>query len=313
MFLSINEVEWHTENSSPSRFELALFALLAKGALHREELSEQGSSESEAGLPTLSGSSEGKGKNLMNSFSHLKLEPEVGNLNSKAGSEGCNTAHNLLVAGVVDCGTGDPDSRQSAQQTAYAQSNMEHMYSSGLEGSKTLKSSADTDVRNTSCAYVAASVGTRTSGLVNGGLAMEGPSEDNSFYRLDNNWLTRDQSRHGSSMMSSSCYGIMPNDWGKSGMPTLSWGGRVVGRRQIKNCAAENCGISGEDYDTFVNIFEGGFLLYSNMSFEALINVRKQLEQLGFPCKAVNDSLWLQVLCSDLFPSCMFLQFVNTS
>lgn len=308
-------MEWHTENSSPRRFELALFTLLAKGALHRAELSEQGSSDSEAGLPALSGSSKGKGKNLTNSFSHLKLESEVGNLSSKAGSEGCGTAHNLLaeLAGVVDCGAGDSDSRQPTQQTAYAQSNMEPMYSSGLEGSKMLKSSADTDVSNTSCAYAAASIGARTSGLVNGGLAMEGPSEDNSFYQLDNNWLTRDQSRHGSSMTSSSCYGIMPNDWGKSGMPALSWGGRVVGRRQIKNCAAENCGIGGEDYDTFVDIFEGGSLLYSNMSFEALLNVRKQLEELGFPCKAVNDSLWLQVLCSDLFPFCMFLQFVNRS
>ncbi|XP_010045920.2 uncharacterized protein LOC104434746 [Eucalyptus grandis] len=286
--------------SEEKRFELAVFTLLAKGALHRAELSEQGSSDSEAGLPSLSSSSQGKGKNLMNSFSHLKLESEVGNLSSTAGSEGCSTAHNLLaeLAGVVDCGTGDSDSRQSAQQTAYAQSNLEPTFSSGLEGSKTLKSSTDTDASNTSCAYVAPSIGARTSGLVNSGLAMEGPSEDNSFYHLDNNWLTRDQSRHGSSMMSSSCYGIMPNDWGKSGMPTLSWGGRVVGRRQIKSCAAENCGISGEDYDTFVDIFEGGSLLYSNMSFEALINVRKQLEELGFPCKAVNDSLWLQMLLS---------------
>ncbi|KAM7254752.1 hypothetical protein ACFE04_019993 [Oxalis oulophora] len=30
------------------------------------------------------------------------------------------------------------------------------------------------------------------------------------------------------------------------------------------------------------------------MSFESMLNVRKQLEELGFPCKAVNDGLWLQ-------------------
>jgi len=73
--------------------------------------------------------------------------------------------------------------------------------------------------------------------------------------------------------------------WGKSGMPTLSLGGSVVGRRQIKSCATENCGIGGEDCDTFVDIFEGGFLLYSNLSFEALINMRKQLEKLDFGAK----------------------------
>lgn len=44
-----------------------------------------------------------------------------------------------------------------------------------------------------------------------------------------------------------------------------------------------------------MNIFEGGSLLYCNMSFEALLTVRKQLEEFGFPCKALNDGLWLQV------------------
>jgi hypothetical protein len=31
------------------------------------------------------------------------------------------------------------------------------------------------------------------------------------------------------------------------------------------------------------------------MSFDSLLSVRKQLEEFGFPCKAVNDGLWLQV------------------
>jgi hypothetical protein len=45
-----------------------------------------------------------------------------------------------------------------------------------------------------------------------------------------------------------------------------------------------------------MNIFERGSLLYCNMSFDALLSVRKQLEEFGFPCKAVNDGLWLQML-----------------
>ncbi len=45
-----------------------------------------------------------------------------------------------------------------------------------------------------------------------------------------------------------------------------------------------------------MNIFERGSLLYCNMSFDALLSVRKQLEEFGFPCKAVNDGLWLQVI-----------------
>ncbi|KAK8960393.1 hypothetical protein KSP40_PGU011647 [Platanthera guangdongensis] len=83
-------------------------------------------------------------------------------------------------------------------------------------------------------------------------------------------------------------------DLGRFNMPSL-WGGRTVGRRKVKS-AKVNCGLSSEEYDAFHNVFEGGSLLYCNMSFEALLNVRKQLEELGFPCRSVNDGLWLQTL-----------------
>ncbi|KAK8947270.1 hypothetical protein KSP39_PZI006864 [Platanthera zijinensis] len=83
-------------------------------------------------------------------------------------------------------------------------------------------------------------------------------------------------------------------DLGRFNMPSL-WGGRTVGRRKVKS-AKVNCGLSSEEYDAFHNVFEGGSLLYCNMSFEALLNVRKQLEELGFPCRSVNDGLWVQTL-----------------
>lgn len=86
-----------------------------------------------------------------------------------------------------------------------------------------------------------------------------------------------------------------------------------MGRQRIKSCAMENCGIGGEDCDTFVNIFEGGFLLYSNLSFEAPINVRKHLEELDFPCKAVNDTSLVAGSLLGSPPSHMLLQFVIQS
>ncbi|KAJ3676166.1 hypothetical protein LUZ60_003578 [Juncus effusus] len=81
-----------------------------------------------------------------------------------------------------------------------------------------------------------------------------------------------------------------------------SWGNnsnnRTVGRRKVKNTPAKegSCLLPSDEYEAFMNIFEGGSLLYCNMSFEALLNARKQLEELGFPCKALNDGLWLQML-----------------
>lgn len=76
------------------------------------------------------------------------------------------------------------------------------------------------------------------------------------------------------------------------------WANGTVGRRQVKNNAAtkgRSCLLPSDEYEAFMNIFEGGSLLYCNMSFEALLTVRKQLEEFGFPCKALNDGLWLQV------------------
>lgn len=291
------------------RFELALFTLLSKGALSSQELSEQESSGPEVEIPTSCGPSDGKGKNMILVCSSNQLEPDVGKLNLNGDAACHDSANNLLVNrgdNVVDFQAGAYVSSEQVPPDTYSQPNSDPIYSSIAEGSSSLKTFTDMEGSRTTGICIGTPICVRTNGaMANGsGSTMEGPSGDSSFYRWDNNtWLSREQSIHCSAMINSSCYGLMPNDWGRCGVPSLSWGGRVVGRRQVKGCATENCGISGEEYDTFVDIFEGGSLLYCNMSFEALINVRNQLEELGFPCKAVNDSLWLQVRSSDLFYS----------
>ena len=281
------------------RFELALCTFLAKVALCKAEHSEQGSCSSETGTESHSDSPQARGKNLVDSCTNKRLECELGRVSLKDDIEGHNAAHNLLVEladCVVDCQTGASNSSQQVQEAAYSQLNMEPRYPCNMDGPSSLSPSlADIDGSRASCSYVEMSTSVRASGLGATGMAMEGPSEEGSCYHLNNNnWLARDQSRHCSSM-NSSCNGLMMNDWGRCGMPPPSWGGRVVGKRQLKGYAKGNFGVRGEEYDAFVNIFEGGSLLYCNMSFEALLNVRKQLEELGFPCQAVNDGLWLQV------------------
>lgn len=288
--------------SEEKRFELALYTFLAKGAHCKAEHSEQGSCSSEMGTDSHSDSPQAKGKFLIDSCTNKMLESELGHLSLKDDLEGHNTAHNLLVEladSVVDSQTGISHSNQQLQETAYSQLNMEPRFPCNMEGpSSSSPSFPDVDGIRTSCSYVEMPIGVRASGLGTAGMAMEGPSEEGPCYHLNNNsWLARDQSRQCSSM-NSSCDGLMINDWERCGMPPLSWGGRVVRKRQLKGYARENCGVRGEEYDAFVNIFEGGSLLYCNMSFEALLDVRKHLEELGFPCKAVNDGLWLQMLLS---------------
>lgn len=233
------------------------------------------------------------------------MESELGRLTLKDDLEGHNTARNLLIEladCVVDFQTGVSNSKQQVQQVGFPQSNLEPGCSCSMGGPSSLSNSfSEIDVNRASC-YADMPVGVGASRLGANGVAMEGPSDEGSCYHLNNNsWLARDQSRQCSSMNSSTSE-LMPNDWGRCGMPSLSWGGRVVGRRQLKGYAKGNFAVGGEEYEAFVNIFEGGSLLYCNMSFEALLNVRKQLEELGFPCKAVNDGLWLQVsFCLTVF------------
>ncbi|KAL6193756.1 hypothetical protein ACLB2K_034840 [Fragaria x ananassa] len=286
--------------SEEKRFELALCTFLSKGAQCKQEDYDHGSSGSETGTDAHSDSSKAKGKNLTDSFTSKRLESELGRLTLKDNLEGHNTARKLLIEladCVVDFQTGSSNAKQQVQQVCYPQSNFEPGYNCSMGGPSSFNTFSDLDAMRTSC-YAEVPIGIGVSRLGENGGAMEGPSDEGSCYHLNNNnWLGRDQSRQCSSMNSSSSE-LMPNDWGRCGMPPLSWGGRVVGRRQLKGYGKRDFGVGGEEYDAFVNIFEGGSLLYCNMSFEALLNVRKQLEEMGFPCKAVNDSLWLQMLLS---------------
>ncbi|XP_006646650.3 uncharacterized protein LOC102721046 [Oryza brachyantha] len=120
-----------------------------------------------------------------------------------------------------------------------------------------------------------------------------GPSGESTSYQFNEDiWLSGDQTRNHLSKTSSS-NGLVPTEWGKPNAPL--WGGRVVGRWQVR-CVRGSSSLSSDEYNAFMNIFERGSLLYCNMSFDALLSVRKQLEEFGFPCKAANDGLWLQML-----------------
>lgn len=275
------------------RFELALYTFLTKGAHCKEEASEPVCSSSET-EPENSKTQENCSKDTSNE----RLESELGHLSLKDGLDVHETAHNLLVElsdCVVDFQTRASNSKQKMQQATYSESNLEPPCLCNVEGSSSLNNSfSDTNRILSSCSYINLPITVGVSGLGASGVAMEGPSEEG-CYQLDNNtWLARDQTRHCSSV-NSSTNGLPTNDWGRCGMPAVSWGGRVVGRRQLKSYAKGNLGARGEDYDVFDSLFEGGSLLYCNMNFEALLNMRKQLEELGFPCKAINDGLWLQV------------------
>lgn len=286
-----------------NRFELALYTFLAKCALCKQEHSDQG----EAGMDSHSDSSNAKGKNLIDGYNNKKLDPEIGGLTLNDDLERHNADHNLVVE-LTDCvvnfQTEDSNSKKQVQQVAYPHPKLESANPCNVGGSLSLNNSfSGTDATQASCSYAEMPVGLGGSGLGANEMAQEGPSDEGSCYHLNNHsWLARDNHSGNCSTMNPSGNELMSNDWGRIGMPPISWGGRVVGRRrQLKGYAKGNLGVHGEDYDAFVNIFEGGSLLYCNMSFEALLNVRKQLEELGFPCNAVNDGLWLQVCSCILF------------
>ncbi|CAI9260693.1 unnamed protein product [Lactuca saligna] len=185
-----------------------------------------------------------------------------------------------LADRIVDSKTGLPEFRRQVQESGSGQSNTDPKCHCNTEHTTPIPPTNDL---NYPSSFQDMPHGADMATMEDQG---EGPSEEGSCYQLNNNsWLNVGQ-RFGND-----------NEWGRCGVP-LSWGGRIVGRRELKSCAKGVCGLNSDEYDTFVNIFEGGSLLYCNMTFEALLNVRKQLEELGFPCKSVNDGLWLQTLLS---------------
>ncbi|CAA3011387.1 BTB domain-containing [Olea europaea subsp. europaea] len=283
--------------SEEKRFELALFILLAKGTLCKTGHHEQGSSNSDVVTSTYSDLSKEKGNHLVDGCPEDMLEPE-GFRKLKDEVESHYTAHNILVElvdCVVDSHSDVANCKQQVQKSACSQSNLESRYQSNTERTSA-SNKVYADEVSTSCSYLNMPIGVGMNGSMDNGVIMEGPSDEDSSYQLNNCWPPDDQMQCMS--MNSSCNMLIPNEWGRCDMQPLSWGGRIVGRSEVKTCLKRQCGVSREDYDAFVNIFEGGSLLYCNMSFEALLNVRKRLEEIGFPCKAVNDGLWLQMLLS---------------
>ncbi|KAL1220530.1 hypothetical protein V5N11_003239 [Cardamine amara subsp. amara] len=247
--------------SEEKRFELALYAFIANGALSNSENSNQGSKfERGASFPLDSAIT--KGENVMDDFSFRNLD--------------CNLGRTDLEDDIRDA-------RDDAQSVIDFQR--------GVSGSNLVfQQSADSQ---TSFGRTCTSVVDKTEGS---GVAIEGPSEE-TYHLSNDSWLSGADSRN-SPALGSSSDGFVVNDWGTCGVSALTWGGRVVGTRQVTGSVKGKYGFTEEEYSAFVNTFEGGSLLYCNMSFEILLNARKELEELGFPCKAVNDGLWLQMLLS---------------
>ncbi|KAL8167189.1 hypothetical protein V2J09_008688 [Rumex salicifolius] len=241
--------------SEERRFELALDTLLKKA---RDEHHEKEGVSVEAQIESHQ-LADKKGKNPIDSSDFRSLESSVGHILDDT----CARPH------------GDPK------------------YPMMDKPSSITNPFSDTERNRSPYSYFEMPVNFQTSGQGCDGMPVEGPSEESLCYQFsNNNWLSESDLQN-CSLTNSSCSLIMPNEWSGYDMH-LSWGGRVVGKRQTKRYV-KDFGVGEEEYDTFNTIFEGGSLLYCNMSFEALLNVRKQLEELGFGCKAVNDGLWLQV------------------
>uniref|UniRef100_A0A0E0CCM1 BTB domain-containing protein n=1 Tax=Oryza meridionalis TaxID=40149 RepID=A0A0E0CCM1_9ORYZ len=230
------------------RFELALYALLAKVTLPDVEVS----GNENLNLTSSSANSDPsmrKGKCPMNEAGEEQLMgSELQNLKLNGNSE-TRSAHN--TSNIPDMVIPQDSTAYSIEQNPEASRRKVNDFSTG------------------------------------------GPSGESTSYQFNEDiWLSSDQTRNYFSRTSSS-NGLVPTEWGKPNAPL--WGGRVVGRWQVR-CVRGSSSLSADEYNAFMNIFERGSLLYCNMSFDALLSVRKQLEEFGFPCKAVNDGLWLQML-----------------
>ncbi|KNA19473.1 hypothetical protein SOVF_061440 [Spinacia oleracea] len=252
--------------SEEKRFELALYTLLKKSALNKAETEEKQSVNLETGVAN------------QHVWSHFKVKNNI--------IDACCSRH-------LEADTGH------AHQVACIEPNTGAEYPSNLEQPSLVTYYSDSDRSRSSSSYVRMPLSFPANGQGIDGALLEGPSEESLCCHFRNsNWLSGNDSREcSSSSINSSCNETVPDEWSRNDL-AFPWGGRTVGRRQVKSCGKGNCGLKGEEYNTFINIFEEGSVLYCNMSFEALLDVRKQLEELGFPGKAVNDGLWLQMLLS---------------
>ncbi|XP_020589475.1 uncharacterized protein LOC110030867 [Phalaenopsis equestris] len=275
------------------RFELALFALLAKGALSEADSSEQGIPDSELKINPTACSLLNENILTCNIPGQHLIELGTKQMSIHDGSDGGKATQNNVV-GISDCHVDAPYSKPlQLQQAMVSQPWLDPRYSINMQQSSSLNSTSDPNLNRQSRSYVEIRNCNEANKMYSSQLAMEGPSGESSCYQINSNiWSSVDHQNKFSATSSTNV--ASSNDWGRCNSPCL-WGGRTVGRRQVKSSKG-NCGVRREDYDAFHNIFEGGSILYCSMSFEALLSVRKQLEELGFPCRAVNDGLWLQML-----------------
>ncbi|CAM8893506.1 unnamed protein product [Rhodiola kirilowii] len=278
--------------SEETRFELALYALLSKGALYNAKHPDQGNCASENRICIKNDLCSVKGKGVVNTSFNKHLESELGGISLNDNLDGHSAPHDMMV-GLADHApssrSGVSNSRQQIQPAACTKSTYHMSISQSF-----YSYSPDTCGVQSSCGYVKVPDDPGTIASDVNRIVMEGPSDDKSYILDGNSWLARDESQQCPSVCMS-CNECMPR-WGGCDNSDHPWGGPLVGKGQLVGYAKENCLVQAEEDDTFHKIFEGGSLFYCNMSFEALLNVRKQLEELGFPCKALNDGLWLQML-----------------
>uniref|UniRef100_A0A7N0T215 BTB domain-containing protein n=1 Tax=Kalanchoe fedtschenkoi TaxID=63787 RepID=A0A7N0T215_KALFE len=245
-----------------ARFELAVYALLLKGSLYNVDHPGQGSSSSENTICIKNDLFTLKGKAIVNTSFDKSLESELGRMSLNGNLDGHN-APQKVMPGRANC----------VMNLLSEVSNSRVRASGGL-----VEMPDDAGTSSPHANFI----------------PMEGPSGEKSYLLDDWSWVPRNQPGQCSSV-GSSCNRCMRN-WGRYGNPDLPEGGRLGGNEQVVGYASENGLVHDEEDTTFRKIFEGGSLFYCNMSFEALLNVRKQLEELAFPCKALNDGLWLQML-----------------
>lgn len=255
------------------RFSLALYILLTKSALHKEDHPEQETSSYQSGIGASFDSHLPMGQHLAGAIDKKGLKATTQNSLvdfSDSSMHPLNYVFHLKPETV--------NNTVSTQPIISDCANMGKMPSLN-----NLPNDSYDD--HLSCSYTNVKDASVIDRRMLTGSSIEGPSEESTCYNFNSNiWSSGSQSRQFSSSCSS-----------HSGMITSpSWGARTLGWRQCRNAEVIS-GLSGEEFDAFMNIFEGGSLLYCNMSFGALLYSRKQLEDIGFTCKAVNDGLWLQV------------------
>lgn len=281
--------------SEEKRFELALGVLLAKGCL--QEINSPPLSNTT--LKSVDFTSGGvKATERLDANVKLEHKPE-----SRADSRQICSYKNFenhrmacevlveLADSVVDChspSAGEEQSTYEIQGTfSCPNAGIAYVYRNENMGSPN-KSQIEVDIHKPLSKMQKAVEASRT-GDCNASFE-ESPCSGN--HKL----LFRDELHQCSSPKATSTNRTYPSGWGRYNSPTPSWGGRVVGRKQIKAYPKESNCNSSEELDALLSIFEGGGILYCHMTFEGLLDVRKRLEELGFSCKSVYDGLWLQML-----------------